>query len=65
MYELLTGRTPLVFETLPELVVKHRTEAIQPLRELRPDVSEQLEAVVMRTLARNPEYRPESAATLA
>jgi serine/threonine protein kinase len=65
LYELLTGRTPHVFETLPELVVKHRTEAIQPLRELRPDVSEQLEAVVMRTLARNPEYRPESAATLA
>jgi serine/threonine-protein kinase len=65
LYELLTGRTPHVFETLPELVVKHREEAIQPLRELRPDVSEHLEAVVMRTLARNPDYRPESAAALA
>jgi eukaryotic-like serine/threonine-protein kinase len=65
LYELLTGRTPYVFETLPELVVKHREEVIPPLRELRPDVPERLEAAVMRALARNPDYRPESAAALA
>jgi serine/threonine protein kinase len=65
LYELLTGRTPYVFETLPELVVKHREEAIPPVRELRPDVSERLEAAVMHSLARNPDYRPESAAAFA
>ena len=65
LYELLTGRTPYVFETLPELVVKHREEAIPPLRELRPEVPERLEAAVMHALARNPEYRPASAAELA
>jgi len=65
LYELLTGRTPYVFETLPELVVKHREEAIRPLRELRPEVPERLEAAVMHALARNPEYRPASAAELA
>jgi serine/threonine protein kinase len=65
LYELLTGRTPYVFSTLPELVVKQREEVIQPVRELRPDVSERLEAAVMHALARNPEYRPESAAALA
>src|ERR671936_2830212 len=65
LYELLTGRTPYVFETLPQLVVKHREEAIQPLRELRPEVPQQLEAAVMHALSRNPEYRPESAAALA
>jgi eukaryotic-like serine/threonine-protein kinase len=65
LYELLTGRTPYVFETLPELVVKHRQESIPPLRELRPEVSERLEAAVMHALARNPDYRPESAAALA
>jgi eukaryotic-like serine/threonine-protein kinase len=65
LYELLSGRTPYVFETLPELVVKHREEAITPLRELRPEVPERLEAAVMHTLARNPDYRPDSAATLA
>ncbi len=65
LYELLTGRTPHVFKTLPELVVKHREEAIQPLRELRPEVPERLEAAVMHALARNPQYRPESAAAFA
>jgi serine/threonine protein kinase len=65
LYELLTGRTPHVFKTLPELVVKHREEAITPLRELRPEVPERVEAAVMHALARNPEYRPESAALFA
>jgi serine/threonine-protein kinase len=65
LYELLAGRTPYVFQTLPELVVKHREETIAPLRELRPEVSERLEAAVMHALARNPDYRPESAAAFA
>ena len=65
LYELLTGRTPYLFETLPELVVKHREESIAPLREVRPDVPERLEAAVMHALARNPAYRPQSAAALA
>ena len=64
LYECLTGRTPYVFETLAELAVKHREEPITPVRELRPEIPEGLEAVVMRSLARNPEYRPPSAAAL-
>jgi serine/threonine protein kinase len=65
LYECLTGRTPYVFESLAELAVKHREEPIEPLRELRAEVSPDLEAVVMRCLARNPTYRPPSAAALA
>ncbi len=64
LYESLTGRTPYVFQTLAELAVKQREEPIRPLRELRPEISEGLEAVVMQSLARNPEYRPRSAAML-
>ena len=65
LYESLTGRTPYVFETLAELAVKHREDPIRPVRELRPEISSELEAVVMRCLARNPAYRPPSAAALA
>jgi eukaryotic-like serine/threonine-protein kinase len=64
LYESLTGRPPYVFDTLAELAVKHQQEAIRPVRELRPEIPEGLEAVVMRSLARNPEYRPASAAAL-
>jgi len=65
LYEGLAGRTPYVFETLAELAVKHQQEPIPPVRELRNGVPEPLEAVVMRCLARNPDYRPGSAAELA
>jgi eukaryotic-like serine/threonine-protein kinase len=65
LYELLTGTTPHEFGSLADLVVKRREEPIRPLSELEPDVSGKLEAVVMRCLARNPEYRPASAAELA
>jgi eukaryotic-like serine/threonine-protein kinase len=65
LYECLTGRTPYVFETLAELVTKQRDEPITPIRELEPSVPGTLEAAVMRCLARNPEYRPASAAELA
>ena len=65
LFELLTGRTPYVFETLPELVVKQRDEPITPIRELRADVPTELEAAVMHCLARGPEFRPRSAAELA
>jgi serine/threonine-protein kinase len=64
LYECLTGRTPYVFDTLAELAVKHREEPITPVREVRPEIPEEIEAVVMRSLARNPEYRPPSAAAL-
>src|SRR5919108_1811467 len=64
LYELLAGRTPYVFETLPELVVKQREEPITPISELRPDVPPEVEAAVMHCLARGPDYRPASAAEL-
>ncbi len=65
LYELLTGCTPYEFETLPELVQKQQAGAITPVRELAQEVPPALEAVVMRCLARNPAYRPASAAELA
>jgi serine/threonine-protein kinase len=65
LYELLAGRTPYIFQTLPELAVKHREETIEPLRELRPEISKRLEAAIMHALARKPDYRPESAAAFA
>jgi serine/threonine-protein kinase len=65
LYELLTGRTPFVFESVTDLVAKHRESTVTPVRELEPAVPEALEAAVMTCLARNPDYRPASAAGLA
>ncbi|MGH3023203.1 MAG: protein kinase domain-containing protein [Gaiellaceae bacterium] len=65
LYELLTGRTPFAFESPADLLVKQRESSMPPVRELEPEVPEALEAAVMHCLARNPAYRPPSAAALA
>jgi serine/threonine-protein kinase len=55
LYEMLTGRPPVEVESLADLATP---QAILPVRELAPDVPRDLEDVVMRSLARNPSYRP-------
>jgi eukaryotic-like serine/threonine-protein kinase len=65
LYELLTGRPPFQFDSLAELAEKQSTGVITPVREVEPAVPEPVEAVVMRCLAREPRFRPASAAEVA
>jgi serine/threonine-protein kinase len=65
LYELLTGRPPYVFESLAELAAQQGEGAIVPVRDLEPSVPRELEAAVMHALARDPSFRPASAADLA
>jgi serine/threonine protein kinase len=65
VYELLTGRPPRRVESLDDLARISADEPIVPVRELRPDVSPEIEAAVMRALALRPEYRQTNAAELA
>jgi serine/threonine-protein kinase len=65
LYELLTGTPPHNGETLPELLIKQREQGITPVRDLAPEVPVELEAAVMHALARNPDFRPASAAAFA
>jgi eukaryotic-like serine/threonine-protein kinase len=64
LYELLAGRPPYQPDSLDDLAAQQSAGAIPPLRELAPEVPGRLEEVVMRCLARNPEYRASSAAEL-
>jgi eukaryotic-like serine/threonine-protein kinase len=65
LYELLTGRMPLEFGSLSEVAAKHRQALIVPVRDLEPSVPEPLESTVMQCLARDPRFRPRSAAELS
>jgi eukaryotic-like serine/threonine-protein kinase len=65
LYELLTGRPPYRADSLVELAARQREGAIAPVRELAPGVPAATEDAVMHALARDPEYRPASAAALA
>ena len=65
LYELLAGRTPHTAESLTQFLTRGHEQPIPALRELAPEVTETLEDVVMRCLARIPAYRPASADALA
>jgi eukaryotic-like serine/threonine-protein kinase len=65
LYELLTGRPPYRFDSLAELAQKQRDGVITPVRDLEPAVPDGVEAAVMRSLAREPRFRPGSAAEVA
>jgi len=65
VYELLTGGPPYEFDSLADLASKQARGAITPVSELAPDVPPHVEDAVMRSLARNPAYRPASAEAFA
>jgi serine/threonine-protein kinase len=65
LYELLTGRPPYEFESLADVAAQHRDGTIVPVRDLEPTVPSSLEALVMRCLARDPRFRPQSAGEVA
>ena len=57
LYEMLTGRLPFDGESAVAIAVQHLNDEPTPLRSLRPDVSPELEAAVMRALAKDPAAR--------
>ena len=64
LYEMLTGRPPFTGDTPVAVAYKHVNEAPTPPSELAPDVPPDLDAVVMRCLAKNPANRYASAEEL-
>jgi eukaryotic-like serine/threonine-protein kinase len=61
LYEMLTGHVPFTGDTAVEIAMKHLSEVPEPPSKLRPDVPHDLDAVVMRALAKDPEQRYGSA----
>jgi eukaryotic-like serine/threonine-protein kinase len=66
LYDLLTGRTPFVADTVAQLCSKVLHDKPAPPRELRPDLPEALEAIILRCLERDRANRfPDVAALVA
>ena len=65
LYELLSGRPPFAFESLPELVLKQRAGRVASLSDSVPAVPRHVDEVVLRCLAPEPAARPSSAGLLA
>ncbi len=63
LYEIFTGRLPFEDKDPIEQAMKHINQPVPPPRSLRPEISPQVEAVILKVLAKNPEDRyPDGAA---
>jgi serine/threonine-protein kinase len=63
-YFLLTGRPPFAGRLVGELIADHQYKVPEPLTRHRPDVPAELEAVVLRCLAKAPAERFQNARDL-
>jgi len=61
LYELLTGEAPYNGDTPVEIAMKHLSAVPEPPSAKRPEISPELDAVVLRALAKNPDDRYQSA----
>jgi serine/threonine-protein kinase len=61
LYEMLTGTTPFTGDTPLAVAYKHVREMPDPPSSLNPDVPADLDAIAMKSLAKNPDNRYTSA----
>jgi serine/threonine-protein kinase len=57
LYEMLVGRRPFESSSLTGVLTAHITEAAKPPITLRPDIGRELNAIVMKCLAKDPRTR--------
>jgi serine/threonine protein kinase len=65
LYEMVSGHAPFESDTPFTLMYKHLNDAPPPLRTSLPDLPPEVEEVILKALAKNPEQRYQSAGDLA
>ncbi|MFE7132990.1 protein kinase [Streptomyces sp. NPDC057638] len=61
LHELLSGAVPFTGPTALGVLHRHLYEPPLPVRRIRPEIPEELEALVLRLLAKDPQHRPSGA----
>jgi serine/threonine-protein kinase len=57
LYEILTGEKPFTSSSLTGVLTAHITEMPKPPIELRPEIGREINAIVLKTLAKEPAQR--------
>lgn len=65
LFQLLTGQSPYAGNSIPEICAKVLSQEPPLPRDLRPEIPEELELVVLRCLQKEPDDRFDSVAELA
>lgn len=61
LFEALTGRSPYEAETPMAMLLKHITEPMPPVRQFNPEIPAEVELVISRATAKDPDERYVSA----
>jgi serine/threonine protein kinase/beta-lactam-binding protein with PASTA domain len=61
LYEMLTGKVPFTGDSAIEIAMKHVNDLPSPPSALRPEIPTELDQIVLRALAKDPEERYQSA----
>jgi serine/threonine protein kinase len=64
MYEMVTGQPPYSGDNFMEILTKKATQDPPPPTAIRPDLAPQVSDLVMQSMARNPDNRPQTMETL-
>jgi beta-lactam-binding protein with PASTA domain/tRNA A-37 threonylcarbamoyl transferase component Bud32 len=65
LFEMLTGKVPFSGDSAIEIAMKHLNELPKPPSKIRPEIPEELDQVVLRSLAKAPEDRYQTAEEFA
>jgi serine/threonine-protein kinase len=65
LYEMLAGEPPFTGPTAQAILTRHAVAEVPSIRQIRPDVTEELENIVRKALGKVPASRYSSAAELA
>jgi len=65
LYEMLTGQPPFTGDTTKQILMAQLTQTPRPPRELKPEIPVAVEAVVLHTLEKERDRRPETMLHLA
>jgi serine/threonine-protein kinase len=57
MYYMLTGQPPFNADNAIKVMIAHASQEVIPLRQINPDVPQELEEVVLRCLEKDPDHR--------
>jgi hypothetical protein len=64
LYEMATGRPPYKAETPMAVMIKHISDPLPPPSTINPDFPDEVEAVILKALAKNPDDRYQMAGAM-
>ena len=65
LYEMLTGEVPFNADSFMGILTRHISDKPTPPRELREDIPQEVEAIILKALSKKPEGRYQSMAEMA